>query len=80
MIFAGLKPAVVAFIAAACLNLFISTLLHAENGISGGIGEFFNWKCIILLAVLLAFKQKFPKVHPIAFIVAAAAVGVAFSF
>ena len=80
MIFAGLKPAVVAFIAAACLNLFITTLLHAEKGIGGGAAEFFNWKCILLLAVLLGLKQKFPKVHPIAFIVAAAAVGVVFSF
>lgn len=80
MIFAGLKPAVVAFIAAACLNLFISTLLCAEAGISGGAAEFFNWKCILLLAVLLAFKKKFPKVHPIAFIVAAAAAGIVFSF
>lgn len=80
MIFAGLKPAVVAFIGVACLNLFVSTLLHVEKGIGGGIGEFFNWKCIILLAALMAFKQKFPKVHPIAFIVAAAAAGVVFSF
>ncbi len=80
MIFAGLKPAVVAFIGAACLNLFISTLLYTKKGISGGIAEFFNWKCIILLVVLLALKQKFPKVHPIAFIVAAAAVGIVFSF
>ena len=80
MIFAGLKPAVVAFIGAACLNLFISTLLYTKKGISGGIAEFFNWKCIILLVVLLALKQKFPKVHPIAFIVAAAAAGVVFSF
>lgn len=80
MIFAGLKPAVVAFIAAACLELFVSTLLHAEKGIGGGIAEFFNWKCMILLAVLLAFKQKLPKIHPIAFIAAAAAAGVVFSF
>ncbi len=80
MIFAGLKPAVVAFIAAACLNLFISTLLRAEAGISGGAAEFFNWKCILLLVVLLTFKKKFPRVHPIAFIVAAAAAGIVFSF
>lgn len=80
MIFAGLKPAVVAFIAAACLNLFISTLLHVENGISSGIRNLFNWKCILLLVILLGFKKKFPKVHPIAFIAAAAAAGIVFSF
>lgn len=80
MIFAGLKPAVVAFIAAACLNLFVSTLLRVENGISGGIWGFFNWKCILLLVILFAFKKKFPKVHPIAFIAAAAAAGAVFSF
>ncbi len=80
MIFAGLKPAVVAFIAAACLNLFVSTLLYAERGISNGIAELFNWKCILLLAVLSGLKKIFPRVHPIAFIGAAALAGIVFSF
>lgn len=80
MIFAGLKPAVVAFIAAACLNLFVSTLLHAEKDLTAGIASFFNWKCILLLAALLGVKKIFPKVHPIAFIAAAAAIGILFRF
>lgn len=80
MIFAGLKPAVVGFIAAACLNLFASTLLHLENSLSSGIGNLFNWKCICLLAVLFAVKRKFSKLHPIVIIVAAAAAGIVFSF
>lgn len=80
MIFAGLKPAVVAFIAAACLNLFVSTLLHAEKDLTVGIASFFNWKCILLLAALLGVKKIFPKVHPIAFIAAAAAIGILFRF
>ena len=41
---------------------------------------FAGLKRILLLVILLAFKKKFPKMHPIAFIVAAAAAGVAFSF
>lgn len=80
MIFSGLKPAVVGFIAAACLNLFVSTLLHVENGINAEIASLFNWKCICLLVVLFVFKKLFPKLHPIVIIVAAAAAGIIFSF
>ena len=80
MIFAGLKPAVVGFIVSACLNLFVSTLLHAEKGLDAGIGQLFNWKCICLFAVLYAAKKKFSKLHPIVIISAAAAAGIIVSF
>lgn len=78
MIFAGLKPAVVAFIAAACLSLFVSTLLNLDTAKS--FLEYFDWKCIALLIVLLGVNKKYPKLHPIAFIVAAAIVGILFKF
>ncbi len=78
MIFAGLKPAVVAFIAAACLSLFVSTLLNLDTAKS--FLEYFDWKCIALLVVLLGVNKKYPKLHPIAFIVTAAIVGILFKF
>jgi len=80
MIFAGLKPAVVAFITSACLSLFISTLLHLEEVTAGNLAGMWNWKCILLLAVLMILRQKFPKLHPIIFIVIAALAGIIFAF
>lgn len=79
MVFAGLKPAVVAFIAAACLSLFISTLLNTDFA-AADIAHFFDWKCIALLVILLVVNKKYPKLHPIVFIVAAAAVGILLKF
>lgn len=72
MIFSGLKPAVVAFIMAACLSLFISTLLKENNTI--------DLKCGILLVVLLAIHHKYPKLHPIVYIISAACIGIIFKF
>lgn len=76
-IFNGLKPAVIAFIIAACLSLFISTLLRADMPFGF---EFFNYKSLILLAVLYLIIAKYPKLHPIFIIVIAAAAGIIFSF
>lgn len=80
MIFAGLKPAVVAFIASACLTLFTSTLLHLKEGAAFTLTGLFNWKCVILLAILLTVRKYYPKLHPIVYIVASAAAGIVFSF
>ncbi len=74
-IFAGLKPAVVAFIISACLSLFLSTLLHTEN--SFGL-TFFNFKNIIIFLALLLLTNYFKKIHPIAVIVIAGVCGVVF--
>ena len=75
-IFNGLKPAVIAFIIAATLSLFISTLLNVGNN---GLG-FINFKTCILLGILYLFMMKFPKLHPIFVIVIAAIVGIIFKF
>ena len=77
MIFAGLKPAVVGFIATACLSLFISTLFNAQNNL--GLA-FFNFKCIALFVVLLFISYKKPKIHPIVLISTSALVGILLSF
>jgi hypothetical protein len=76
MIFTGLKPAVVAFIANACIGLFLSTLFNLEVG---GFG-IFDLKCIALFVVLLVLKIKKPKLHPILFISIAALSGILFKF
>lgn len=76
MVFAGLKPAVVAFIVEACLSLITSTLVNLELGLA----KMWNWKGLLLLAVLILVRQKRPKLHPIFFIVAAAVTGIIFSF
>ena len=75
-IFAGIKPAVIAFIIAAVLDLFISTLLHADAGLSL---SFFNIPNIIIFAILLVVYTRFPKIHPIFIILIAALCGVIFS-
>ena len=76
MIFAGIKPAVVAFIGSACISLFVSVLLNKGNS---GLA-FFNIKSIVLLAALLLASKKFKNVHPIAFIIASAIIGIIFKF
>lgn len=76
MIFAGIKPAVVAFIGAACLDLFIQVLFNTElKGIN-----FFDIKSFILLGVLFIANRKFKDIHPIAFIIASAIIGIIFQF
>ena len=82
-IFSGLRPAVSGFILSAVISIFLVALFHtdafAEGG--GGIASFFNWKSIILFAVLLA-GYKLPKKtpHPIFLIIAAACAGMVFGF
>lgn len=76
MIFAGLKPSVVAFIASACLNLFLTTLFNLEAPV--GI-QLIDLKCIALFVVLLVLKTK-TKLHPILFILIAAICGIIFKF
>ena len=76
MIFAGIKPAVVAFIGSACIGLFISVLFHqGHQGLA-----FFNIKAIVLLAALLLASRKFKDTHPIVFIIASAIIGIIFKF
>ncbi len=78
-IFAGLKPAVVAFITSSCLSLFISTLFYSDEWGNAGFLALWNWKCVVLLAVLILVRYKFSKLHPIFFILGAAVCGIVFS-
>ena len=82
--FYGLRPCSVGLIAAAGLLVVkISLFCFDRYEASGIITDLFNFKAIILAAVLLvltrAVKQT-KKLHPIVFIAFSALVGVLFSF
>jgi len=86
MIFAGLKPAVVGFVMAACLEIFISALLYKsvfdrawqqeDMGVLGYAAEAVNWKAILLLAVLFGVQKGIKKLHPIFLILLSAGGGI----
>ena len=82
--FYGLRPCSVGLIAAAGvlvvkLALF-STELYASTG---ALLDLFNFKALILAAVLLVatrYIKKLKGLHPIVFILASAVIGIVFSF
>ena len=79
--FYGLRPASIAMISVAGLNVARIALVNlnafAEGG--GGLGEFFIWKALIL-AVLIFVGQKKLKWSPVVFIAISAVVGIIFKF
>ncbi len=82
--FYGLRPCSIGLIAAAGLLVVKITLFDLDAfRISGSLMNLFQWKQIILAAVLLvltrAVKQT-KKLHPIVFIALSAVVGIVFSF
>ena len=79
-IFKGLRPASIGLITAAFLGVVQESLLYLSNyaGLNT-ILSIVNWKGLVL-AVALFFLMRKWKVHPIAYIAIAAAVGIVFSF
>ena len=78
--FYGLRPASLAMISAAGLNVARIALVNMEALSSGaGLGQFFIWKAIIL-AVLIFIGLKKLKWSPVIFIVLSAVVGIIFKF
>lgn len=82
--FYGLRPCSLGLIAAAGLLVVKITLfdfdLYAQ---SGNFADIFNFKAILLAAVLIVFTRfvkQTKKLHPIVFILCSALVGVVFSF
>ena len=74
--FYGLRPASTGLIAAAGITVVISALFNA--GAAFGLG-FFDWKGIVLAALLFVATNYIPKVkklHPIVFIGFSAVVGI----
>ena len=80
-IFEGLRPAVVGFIIAAALSIYISALTQADvYQASGSLLDLFRWKAVALFAVLLALYKWKSSLHPIVIISIAAVCGILFSF
>lgn len=78
--FYGLRPASIAMITAAGLNVMrVSLIDPAAFEQSGNVGDLFIWKAIVLAALILIGQKKL-KWHPVAFIAIAAVVGVVFQF
>lgn len=77
--FYGLRPASTGLIAAAGLSVVVSNLFFTDT-LAGGLSlAFFNWKGIVLAAVLWVLTNKVKqtkKLHPIVFIGASAVVGI----
>lgn len=78
--FYGLRPASIAMISVAGINVVKVALVNMDAlTAGGGLGEFFIWKALIL-AVLIFVAQKKLKWNPIIFIAISAVVGVIFKF
>ena len=82
--FYALRPASSAMVASAGISVVMIALLHTDAfAATGKLLDLFNFKAIILAAVLLLATNVIPKVknfHPIVFILGSAAVGVLFGF
>ena len=82
--FYGLRPCSVALIAAAGLLVVKISLFNAElYQQTGVLMNLFNWKAIILAAVLIVltrYVKPLKKLHPVFFILGSAAVGALFAF
>ena len=83
-VFYGIRPASVAMIAAALAALLRICLIHTDAyAESGRIADLFDWRGILLFAVvwiLSNFVKPLKKLHPIVFIAASALVGIVFRF
>ena len=78
--FYGLRPASIAMISAAGVNVALVALLNLSAFRETGVfADLFVWKGIIL-AILIFIGQQKLKVHPIAFIAASALIGIIFRF
>ena len=75
----GLRPASIAMISVAGINVARLALVHMDAFAAGGLGAFFNWKALLLAALIFVGLKKL-KWSPIVFIAISAAVGILFSF
>ncbi len=82
--FYGLRPCSVGLIAAAGLLVVKVAMFHFDAyAESGALPDLFDWKALILAAVLLVLTRwvkPLKKLHPIFFILGSAIVGIVFAF
>ena len=80
--FYGLRPASAGLIASAGLGVVTVCLVHVDAfRASGNFADLFDWRALLLAAVLFVctnYVKKIKKLHPLAFIAFAAAVGIVF--
>jgi chromate transporter len=77
----GLRPASIAMITAAGLNVAKVALVNIDAYLaSRRITDLFLWKAILLGVIIFVGQKLFPKIHPIAFIAFSAVVGILFHF
>lgn len=77
----GLRAVSMALIAYAGLGVMKVTLLNIDGFTSSGnIADLFVFKAIILAVAIFIAQKFFKKIHPIAFIIISAAVGIIFNF
>ncbi len=77
--FYGLRPASIAMITVAGLNVARVALVNMDALAAGNYGEFFLWKAI-LLGIAIFIGQRKLKWSPVIFIAIAAVVGIVFQF
>ena len=78
--FYGLRPASIAMITVAGLNVAKVSLIDLSAWqATGSVGDLFVWKAI-LLGVVIFIAQKKLKWHPVIFIALSAVVGIVFKF
>ncbi|MBE5807667.1 MAG: chromate transporter [Clostridiales bacterium] len=78
--FYGLRPASIAMITAAGLNVARIALFDLDAyARTGALTDLFVWKALILAALIFIGQQKL-KWHPVAFIALSAVVGILFKF
>jgi chromate transporter len=77
--FYGLRPASIAMISAAGINVAKVALVNLDAyERSGNFGDLIIWEAVILGVILFVLQVKFKKVHPIVFIALSALAGIAF--
>ena len=78
--FYGLRPASIAMITAAGLNVMKVALVNLDAyAATHQIGDLFLWKAIALAIILFVAQRKL-KVHPVVFIILSGVIGVLFRF
>ena len=78
--FYGLRPASIAMITVAGLNVAKVSLINLDAfSAAGAVGDLFLWKAIAL-AVVLFIAQKKLKWHPVVFIAISAVIGIVLKF
>jgi chromate transporter len=77
----GLRPASIAMITAAGLNVAKVALVNIDAFLaSRNPADLFLWKAVLLGIAIFAGQKLFPKIHPVAFIAFSAAIGIIFRF